>query len=64
MLHICVRTFDVTGTVENFWELNRAFVKLHLEDLLFPGSQCLILPMNGRFECYEGLFFLTSVLKL
>ena len=23
MFHACVRTFDVMGTVENFWELNR-----------------------------------------
>ena len=24
MLHACVRTFDVTDTVEFFWKLNRA----------------------------------------
>ena len=24
MLHVCVQKFDVTGNLENFWELNRA----------------------------------------
>ena len=27
MLHACVKKFDVTDTVENFWELNRAKVE-------------------------------------
>jgi hypothetical protein len=27
MLYACVKKFDVTDTVENFWELNRAKVE-------------------------------------
>ena len=28
MLHACVQKFDVTGNLENFWKLNRAYVIL------------------------------------
>jgi hypothetical protein len=30
MLLACVQTFDVTGNLENFWELNMALVKKKL----------------------------------
>ena len=64
MLHVCVRTFDVIGTVNFFWELNSALffsVNASLADFLLAvlKKKCRVTKKQSCFK--EPLFNQTNI---
>jgi hypothetical protein len=49
MLHTCVQTFDVTGNLEIFWELNVAFPIIYLKS--GPGGSTEVQEEMDAVNC-------------
>ena len=59
MLHACVKKFDVTGNLEIFWELNRAYVILVSNCCGTLGNCAMTLSTKTHFR--RAIIFLKNV---
>jgi len=53
MLHTCDRKFDVTGNLENFYELNKALMKR--DDNSFIGVEKVFMAMELFYTVFQNM---------